>query len=61
MDDYPYTEPAPDFWTVAQFKEFRIGECFVEPCHVLLPNGEIAPDDMTLGVLRELYKKKEAS
>ena len=45
---------SPDFWTVEQFIDFRIKE-FGLDCEILLPNGDQAPMEMTLGELRSLY------
>jgi hypothetical protein len=47
-------ERSPDSWTVRQFIDFKIKEFGID-ADVLLPNGENAPDEMTLGELRRLY------
>lgn len=52
---YKGCAPAPDFWTVKQFLDFRIRE-FGLNAYILLPDGERASDDMTLGELRKLYQ-----
>lgn len=48
---------APNSWTVRQFIDFKIKEFGLDG-DLLLPNGQIAPDEMTLGELRKLYSNE---